>query len=92
MPAPTYAPRWSNCVWWTAHQLHHHGGYGLVRRGFGGVPFHVLWSPDAGGEVWAYEPLAPYRWRLSSWRTDLLLIYRGHVVQGDVRHLGEALK
>ena len=78
---PEYSPRWSNCLFWAAHQLHHHGGYGLIRRGHNGVPFHVLWSPDHE-RVWSYEPLSPH-WSPGHWRSDLLLLFKGHVVEGD---------
>lgn len=80
----SYSPRMSNCLFWTAHQLRHFGGYGLIRRGHNGVPFHCLWSPDMI-RVWSYEPLILGRhWRLSdSWHGDLLLFFKGQVVEGD---------
>jgi diguanylate cyclase (GGDEF)-like protein len=91
-PAPPvfdHQPRWSNCLFWAARQLLRHGGYGLIRRGHHGVPFHVLWMPPGTFEptnerltVWSYEPLKPH-WRLRDWRRDLLLFFRGHIVQGD---------
>lgn len=76
-----YNPRWSNCLFWAAHQLHHHGGYGLIRRGHNGVPFHVLWSPDHV-DVYSYEPITSH-WAPGHWRSDLLIFFKGQVVRGD---------
>lgn len=79
---PDYAPRWSNCLFWAARQLRHHGGYGVIRRGHNGVPFHVLWTPAEGDKFYSYEPLSPH-WAPGHWRSDLLLLFKGHVVEGD---------
>ncbi len=84
-----YQPKWSNCLFWTARQLHHRGGYGLFRRGHNGVPFHTLWIPEHAfealhaTEVYSYEPLRALRWQPGNWRSDLLVFFRGHIVEGD---------
>lgn len=88
-----YKPLWSNCVFWAARQLYRYGGYAVMRRGHHGIPFHMLWVPpgafDDHGQpvsVWSYEPLYPH-WRFRNWRWDLLLFFRGRVVEGDDTYL-----
>lgn len=80
---------YSNCIFWAAHMLRRHGGYGLLRRGHNGVPLHCLWSPDHAN-VASFEPLSLGRhWRFSdSWHGDLLLLFRGQIVIGDDPLLG----
>jgi hypothetical protein len=91
-PRIAHSPRWSNCIFWVLHQLRAHGGYGLIRHGYHGFYFHVLWVPPgsfvAGGlpaKVYSYEPLRTKAWyQLWKWRFDnLFVLYRGHVVEGD---------
>lgn len=87
---PAYQPRMSNCFFWAGHQLRHFGGYGLIRAGHNGVPFHVLWIPKYSPDhmdVYSYEPLEPH-WRPGNiLRGDMLLLFRGHVLRGEETEL-----
>ena len=84
-----HQPRWSNCRAWAHDRFRFcertvgHGGYLIKRRGHNGVPWHFLHRPPGEHDsVFSYEPIqAHWSWRLV--RSDLLVWFRGRVVEGD---------